>query len=280
MSADQSRRSSVAFDDYPQTVALKSGEVKSDRVALDLQRHQAGQQVLQADGARAEIRRQRDGDRDLAAGQGLRQAAGAAAGDHHGALPARHAALQFRARHADAVRSARQARRRALLQPDDRHLDARHPAERLRRRYRSHALGHARKTATSRNFASRRASSAPRRRRTCRQMLRDGEIDAAIYGAELPDDPGFKSIIPDPGRGGAGLVRQAQAVADQSHGGGDRKATRNRTRTRSGRFSGCWRKANGGRSAEAGRGRFPALRGREPAGRRSAPSSSTACSRS
>jgi 4,5-dihydroxyphthalate decarboxylase len=30
------------------------------------------------------------------------------------------------------------------------------------------------------------------------QMLIDGEIDAAIYGAELPDDPRLKSVVPDP----------------------------------------------------------------------------------
>jgi 4,5-dihydroxyphthalate decarboxylase len=29
-------------------------------------------------------------------------------------------------------------------------------------------------------------------------MLRDGEIDAAIYGADLPADPGLTSVIPDP----------------------------------------------------------------------------------
>jgi 4,5-dihydroxyphthalate decarboxylase len=30
------------------------------------------------------------------------------------------------------------------------------------------------------------------------QMLRDGELDAAIYGADLPNDPNLKSVIPDP----------------------------------------------------------------------------------
>jgi len=29
-------------------------------------------------------------------------------------------------------------------------------------------------------------------------MLRDGEIDAAIYGADLPADPGLTSVIPEP----------------------------------------------------------------------------------
>lgn len=30
------------------------------------------------------------------------------------------------------------------------------------------------------------------------QMLLDGELDAAIYGAAMPDDPRLKSVIPDP----------------------------------------------------------------------------------
>jgi 4,5-dihydroxyphthalate decarboxylase len=30
------------------------------------------------------------------------------------------------------------------------------------------------------------------------KMLREGELDAAIYGADLPNDPNLKSVIPDP----------------------------------------------------------------------------------
>src|SRR3954454_25390191 len=30
------------------------------------------------------------------------------------------------------------------------------------------------------------------------QMLREGELDAAIYGADLPNDPTLASVIPDP----------------------------------------------------------------------------------
>jgi 4,5-dihydroxyphthalate decarboxylase len=33
--------------------------------------------------------------------------------------------------------------------------------------------------------------------KTMLQMLRAGEIDAAIYGADLPNDPAFKPLIPD-----------------------------------------------------------------------------------
>ena len=53
------------------------------------------------------------------------------------------------------------------------------------------------------------------------KMLIDGELDAAIYGAALPDDPRLQSVIPDPDDGRARLVRQAPPGAGQSHGGGD-----------------------------------------------------------
>jgi 4,5-dihydroxyphthalate decarboxylase len=34
--------------------------------------------------------------------------------------------------------------------------------------------------------------------KTLLKMLREGELDAAIYGADLPDDPNLTSVIPDP----------------------------------------------------------------------------------
>jgi 4,5-dihydroxyphthalate decarboxylase len=44
------------------------------------------------------------------------------------------------------------------------------------------------------------------------QMLRDGEIDAAIYGANLPNDPTLKSVIPDPDAAAAKWYAQHKAV--------------------------------------------------------------------
>src|SRR5499427_1798847 len=44
------------------------------------------------------------------------------------------------------------------------------------------------------------------------QMLRDGEIDAAIYGANLPNDPNLKSVIPDPDAAAAKWYAQHKAV--------------------------------------------------------------------
>ena len=43
-------------------------------------------------------------------------------------------------------------------------------------------------------------------------MLREGEIDAAIYGANLPNDPTFKSLIPDPEAAAAQWYAQRKVV--------------------------------------------------------------------
>ena len=56
------------------------------------------------------------------------------------------------------------------------------------------------------------------------QMLIDGELDAAIYGAALPKDARLQSVIADPDAAAQRLVRQARSGAGQSHGGGDRGA--------------------------------------------------------
>jgi 4,5-dihydroxyphthalate decarboxylase len=44
------------------------------------------------------------------------------------------------------------------------------------------------------------------------QMLRAGEIDAAIYGANLPNDPTLKSVIPDPDAAAAKWYARHKAV--------------------------------------------------------------------
>jgi len=44
------------------------------------------------------------------------------------------------------------------------------------------------------------------------QMLRDGEIDAAIYGADLPADPNLKSVIPEPDAAAANWYARYKAV--------------------------------------------------------------------
>jgi len=48
------------------------------------------------------------------------------------------------------------------------------------------------------------------------KMLRDGELDAAIYGADLPNDP--DQLDTRSGSGLAEMVRAASGCADQPHG--------------------------------------------------------------
>ena len=51
------------------------------------------------------------------------------------------------------------------------------------------------------------------------KMLLAGEVDAVIYGADLPDDPRLATVIENPQDEAQEMVRQAQVRADQSHGG-------------------------------------------------------------
>jgi 4,5-dihydroxyphthalate decarboxylase len=44
------------------------------------------------------------------------------------------------------------------------------------------------------------------------QMLREGELDAAIYGADLPNDPTLKSLIADPGAAALQWYQRYQIV--------------------------------------------------------------------
>ena len=69
----------TALGNYPYTAALKKGELTAPGVDFQVRGNQAGQPRLRADGARAEVRRRRDGDRHLSAGEGLQQADRAAA---------------------------------------------------------------------------------------------------------------------------------------------------------------------------------------------------------
>ena len=53
------------------------------------------------------------------------------------------------------------------------------------------------------------------------KMLREGELDAAIYGADLPNDPTLKCVIADPEAAALKWYAQARGRADQPHGRGD-----------------------------------------------------------
>ena len=56
------------------------------------------------------------------------------------------------------------------------------------------------------------------------KMLLDGELDAAIFGGNMPNDPRLKSVIPDPDDRGQAMVRKARHRADQSPGRGQKLA--------------------------------------------------------
>ena len=44
------------------------------------------------------------------------------------------------------------------------------------------------------------------------RMLQDGQLDAAIFGNDVPDDPGLRTVFPDPGGGGGGGSRRAMVL--------------------------------------------------------------------
>ncbi len=224
MSADQVTTLNVAFDDYPQTLALKRGEVRSEPGRAQLHRHQAGQPVLQADGAGAEVRHQRDGDRDLSCRPrpsasrwcSCRRPSWAASSTAPSCTTRRAARSPRPIFPASASACAPTARPpvtwvRGIL-ANDYGVD-----------HRSHPLGHR----EDGHVAEYREPAGVERAapdKNLLKMLRDGELDAAIYGADLPNDPTPQERDPRSRRGRGAMVRQAQGRADQPHGGGDRDA--------------------------------------------------------
>jgi len=51
-------------------------------------------------------------------------------------------------------------------------------------------------------------------------LLLAGELDAAIIGSDLPDEPRLQPVLPDPARRRARVGRQAPHGSDQPYGGG------------------------------------------------------------
>ncbi len=92
------------------------------------------------------------------------------------------------------------------------------------------------------------------------KMLRDGELDAAIYGADLPKRSGADQRHRRSGPSGSGLVRQAQGRADQSHGGGDRDPGEVEPACGARNLPPAGAGQEGGRRPGAGRDRLPAVR--------------------
>ena len=75
--------------------------------------------------------------------------------------------------------------------------------------------------------------------KTLLKMVQDGELDAGIFGAELPADPRLKSVIEDPEAETAALAGRARRGAAQSHGVRDRKPVARRSPSWSARSTGC-----------------------------------------
>ena len=86
-------------------------------------------------------------------------------------------------------------------------------------------------------------------------MLRAGELDAAIVGADVPDDPGLRLLFTDPQGGGRGVLRPPRLHADQPHDRGQDR-TRRASRASPRNCAGCSRRRRRARPAE-GRDRAP-----------------------
>jgi 4,5-dihydroxyphthalate decarboxylase len=196
MIRDQVTTLKVAFDDYPQTLALKRREVKSDRVALDFSDIKPANRFF-----KPMVRELKFDISEMAIATYLQAKA---YGKPLILLPAtimgrfQHGTILCNAAHgtltpADlpgkrvGVRSYSQTTItwvRGILAND-------YGVDIDRIRWVSQEDGH---------VAEYREPPGVERAapgKSLLQMLRDGEVDAAIYGADLPNDPTLKSVIPD-----------------------------------------------------------------------------------
>src|SRR5262249_7267865 len=195
MSADQATTIQVAFDDYPQPKALNSGAVKSNRYALTVSHLTPANRLL-----KPMVREQKFDVSEMAIGTFL---LAKAYGKPLVLLPAtimgRFQQGTMLRRAADrlgpgdlagktiGVRSYSQTTAlwvRGVL-ANDYGVDLR------RLRWVVFEDGHVAEYTAPPDVV--RAG----RDKNMLQMLRDGQIDAAIYGADLPSDPAFKPLIAD-----------------------------------------------------------------------------------
>jgi 4,5-dihydroxyphthalate decarboxylase len=211
MSADRVTTLNVAFDDYPQTGALKRGEVKSDRVALNFTDIKPANRFF-----KPMVRELKFDISEMAIATYLQAKA---YGKPLALLPA---TIMGRFQHNTIVYNAA----RGTLTPVDL------PGKRVGVRSYSQTtitwvrgiLANDYGVDTDRiHWVSQEDGhvaeykeppgverAAPQK--DLLQMLRDGEVDAAIYGANLPNDPNLKSVIPDPEAAAAKWYAQYKAV--------------------------------------------------------------------
>jgi 4,5-dihydroxyphthalate decarboxylase len=201
----------VAFDDYPQTRALKRGEVKSDRVALNFSDIKPANRFF-----KPMVRELKFDISEMAIATYLQAKA---YGKPLTLLPA---TIMGRFQHNTIVYSAA----RGTLTPADL------PGKRVGvRSYSQTTITWVRGILTNDygvdvdrihwvsqedgHVAEYKEPPGVERappQKDLLQMLRDGEIDAAIYGANLPNDPNLKSVIPDPDAAAAKWYAQHKAV--------------------------------------------------------------------
>jgi 4,5-dihydroxyphthalate decarboxylase len=211
MSADRVTTLNVAFDDYPQTRALKRGEVKSDRVALNFSDIKPANRFF-----KPMVRELKFDISEMAIATYLQAKA---YGKPLVLLPA---TIMGRFQHNTIVYSAS----RGTLTPADlpgKRVGVRSYSQTTitwvrgilandygidtdRIHWVSQEDGHVAEYKEPPGVER----AAPQK--DLLQMLRDGEVDAAIYGANLPNDPNLKSVIPDPEAAAAKWYAQYKAV--------------------------------------------------------------------
>jgi 4,5-dihydroxyphthalate decarboxylase len=196
MSKDQITTLSVAFDDYPQTLALKRREVKSDRVALNFSDIKPANRFF-----KPMVRELKFDISEMAIATYIQAKA---YGKPLVLLPA---TIMGRFQHGTILYNAA----RGTLTPADL------PGKRVGvRSYSQTTVTWVRGILANEygvdldrvHWVSQEDGHVAEYReppgvervegKNLLQMLRDGEVDAAIYGADLPDDPMLKSVIPDP----------------------------------------------------------------------------------
>ena len=211
MSADQVTTLNAAFDDYPQTQALKRGDVKSDRIAFKFSDIKPANKFF-----KPMVRELKFDVSEMAIGTFLQAKA---YGKPLVLLPA---TIMGRFQHGTMLYNAA----RGTLTPADL------PGKRVGVRAYAQTTGVWMRGILTNDYgvdvdqfrwvtqedghvAEYREPPGVERvgpDKDLLQMLRDGELDAAIYGANLPNDPTLKSVIPDPAAAAAKWYAQHQVV--------------------------------------------------------------------
>jgi 4,5-dihydroxyphthalate decarboxylase len=211
MSVDQVTTLNVAFDDYPQTQALKRGDVKSDRIALKFSDIKPANRFF-----KPMVRELKFDVSEMAIGTFLQAKA---YGKPLVLLPA---TIMGRFQHGTLLYNAA----RGTLGPGDL------AGKRVGVRAYSQTTGIWVRGILSNDYgvdvdrfhwvtqedghvAEYREPPSVERvgpDKDLLQMLRSGELDAAIYGANLPNDPMLKSVIPDPDAAAAKWYAQHKVV--------------------------------------------------------------------